>query len=317
MYCGGLRANGIDGELYWADDRARSSSQFSARLLAREEDNFGQKQRSGSPKGHHSKMGSSLAAALTHSLGRPQNKTGYFPEAGHGPASLLHATMTSSQPAMDHDEREEYYNRTYPYNYLQLKDLKDTAASVERVYTIQALTGAEQSKTMEAVILALRYLEDTERQNLKRCLFIDLMAHGAEAVLYASAFGFDRMITLELSERSKNDAIRIIRQIPGLVERCTVLVGSFHDYFPCDAQIYYMDCCRVVDCRKIGDEGILLDKVFTLFRTLLPGSFLVLLTNLTNFDAAKDFKAPWMRRLLKATVHHGHPDQSTLWIYGL
>jgi hypothetical protein len=166
---------------------------------------------------------------------------------------------------------------------------------------------------MEAVILALRYLEDTEHQNLKRCLFFDLMAIGAEAVIYASAFGFERLISLELSEQSKSKANRIIRQIPGLQDKCTVLIGSFHDYFPCDAQVYYMDCSRVIDVRKMGDEGILIDKIFTLFGTLLPGAFLILLTSLSHFDAARDFAAPWMKILLKAQLK----DESTLWIYAL
>jgi len=311
IYAGSLKPNSIDGELYWADDRAKSSSQFTARYLS--EDKKADGARSASPTGH----AKSLSSRLKDHGDEPENKMGYITEPTHGPASKLHSVMTSAQPRMDHDVQEEYYKRTYPFNYLQLKDLKDTTASVERVYKIQQITGAEESKTMESIILSLRYLEDTEKQNLKNCLFFDLMGFGAESVLYASAFGFERLITLELSERSKSDAIRFIRQVPGLYERCTVLVGSFHDYFPCDAQVYYMDCGRVIDRRRMGDEGVLVNKIFALFGTLLPGAFLILLTNMTHFDVTDDFKAPWMKILLKATVHHGYPDEATLWIFGV
>jgi len=308
QYCGGLSSN-KDGELYWDDERARSSSQFAARYLAFEEK--GAKAlggRSPSPK-----------RELLAPKG-PQNTTGYIDESttpSGGPASLLHKVMKSSQPSMSFEDQEKYYSRTYPFNYLELKDLQDTATSVERVYMIQSLTGIEKSKTMESVILACRYLEDTEHQNLKHSIFIDLMAEGAEAVLYASAFEFERLITLELSEKSKSDAIRTISRIPGLKERSTVLCGSFHDYFFCDAQVMYMDCCRIINPRLFGDEGVLVNKIFTLYRTLLPGAFLVLITFMADFDAGRDFQAPWMKLLLKATVGHGTAEESTLRIYGL
>lgn len=211
------------------------------------------------------------------------------------------------------EEREEYYERTYPMNHLQLKELKETTSSVERVYFIQSLTGAGQSRTMEAVILSLRYLGDTERVEFFRCSFVDLMAMQGEALLYASAFGFPRLITLELSEKSKLEATRIIRQIPGLAERSTILIGSVQDHFPCDCGVYYMDCTRIVNSRKMGDEGLLVNLIFALFRTLHPGAFLVLLTTMPDFSAERDFLAPHMRRLLKANFSH----QCTLWVFGL
>lgn len=307
QYCGGLKPNDIDGELFWADDRAKSSSQFAARYLAHEEKDIM----------HNAVKSDSRSSSKLIEHHSTTNTFGYIAESTRGPAANLHKVMTSSQPIMDHDEREEFYARTYPYNYLHLVDLKDTSASVERVYTIQEFTGSEQSKTMEAVILSLRYLENTEHQTLNRCIFIDLMAQCGEAVLYASAFGFSRLITLELSEDSKSEAIRIIGQIPLLSEKVTVLIGSFHDYFPCDAQVYYCDLCRVVNPRGMMDEGVLVNKLFSLFENLLPGVFLILITWMPEFSASKDFKAPWMKRLLKATVHHGLPDESTLWIYGL
>lgn len=123
QYCGGLSSN-KDGELYWDDERARSSSQFAARYLAFEEK--GAKAlggRSPSPK-----------RELLAPKG-PQNTTGYVDESttpSGGPASLLHKVMKSSQPSMSFEDQEKYYSRTYPFNYLELKDLQDTATSVVR-----------------------------------------------------------------------------------------------------------------------------------------------------------------------------------------
>ena len=56
--------------------------------------------------------------------------------------------------------------------------------------------------------------------------------------LYGSAFNFKRIINIELTEKGKDITKKLIKNIAGLDEHVSVLVGTFRDYFPMDAQVY-------------------------------------------------------------------------------
>jgi hypothetical protein len=166
----------------------------------------------------------------------------------------------SSQPKMTEDEEKLYYEKLYPFNYLTLKEFESTASSIERVYHIEELTGRKEdtskSRTMEAVVLYCRYLEDQAHVALTSAVFVDCMGNGGETCLYASAFHFQRMISIEITERSRYTANRAIRAIKGLHRSCSVLCGTVKDYFPYDADVYYYDLLWVADGRSWVDESV-------------------------------------------------------------
>jgi hypothetical protein len=60
-----------------------------------------------------------------------------------------------------------------------------------------------------------------------------------EVALYGSAFNFKRIINIELTEKGKDTTKKLVKSIGGgLDEHVSVLVGTFRDYFPVDAQVY-------------------------------------------------------------------------------
>ena len=169
---------------------------------------------------------------------------------------------------MTEEEEKVYYEKLYPFNYLTLQEFETTASSIERVYHIEELTGRKEetskSRTMEAVVLFCRYLEDQAHVALQAAVFVDCMGCGGETCLYASAFHFKKIISIELTERSQYTAIRAISAIKGLPRQCTILCGTVKDYFPYDADVYYYDLLWVSDGRTWVDESVLIDSIFRL-----------------------------------------------------
>lgn len=226
----------------------------------------------------------------------------------------------SSQPKMTEDEEKVFYEKLYPFNYLTLQEFETTASSIERVYHIEELTGRKEesskSRTMEAVVLYCRYLEDQAHVALAAAVFVDCMGCGGETCLYASAFHFHKIISIELTERSKYTATRAISAIKGLPRQCTVLCGTVKDYFPYDADVYYYDLLWVSNGRTWVDESVLIDSIFRLCEKVqTPVAYLALLTVTNEIKAAKDYNAPHMKLVMSTKVHFGQPDEATIWIF--
>ena len=226
----------------------------------------------------------------------------------------------SSQPKMTEEEEKLYYEKLYPFNYLTLKEFETTASSIERVYQIEELTGKKEetskSRTMEAVVLYCRYLEDQAHVALTSAVFVDCMGHGGETCLYASAFHFQRIISIELTERSHYIANRAVRSIQGLIRSCTLLMGTVRDYFPYDADVYYYDLLWLSEARSWVDEAVLIDQIFRLCKKVAtPVAYLALLTVTNDIKATKDYDAPHMKLVMSTKIHFGQPDECTIWLY--
>jgi len=248
---------------------------------------------------------------------------GVKPDANAMAVAQVKKAMMAAQPhRLNNEERVEFYEKAYPYTFLSLKALQSTADSIERVYKIEALTGGSfgegvvKPKTMDAVILACRYLEGTGDLRFEHSTFVDCLGSGGETALYASAFNFGHILSIEITEEKKAAARKLISNIEGLPALCTIIVGLVHDYFPFDAQVYYYDVTRVCDGVSCADEGLLIDKIFSLCKRAQVGSYLVLLSNI-EVEAIDDFGATHMRSILKSTVHHGEPDQCKIAFYGI
>jgi hypothetical protein len=254
-------------------------------------------------------------------------KTGHVKAAGAGSKAQAKTTFnrgafSSAQPSMTETEQKEYYLKTYPFNYLTLQDFKATADSIERVYQIEMMTGIgkdeAKSRTMEALVLYCRFLEDESPLSLSKCVCVDLMSNGGEVALYGFAFDFERIIDINLTEASRARSKELIATIPGLKEKCSILTGTFRDYFPYDAQVYYMDCTWLCDGRTFVDEFVFIKAVFDLCaRIEQAGSFayLCLLTQTKELEPVRDFAAAHMKVLLRTVIHFGLPDECVAWVF--
>ena len=79
--------------------------------------------------------------------------------------------------------------------------------------------------------------------------------------LYGSAFDFKRIINIELTEKGKDITKKLVKRIGGgLDEQVSVLVGTFRDYFPVDAQVYVLPRCplspHALPCLRVQFDTI-------------------------------------------------------------
>ena len=338
------------GDLFWNSPTSKTSSQFVVQALKENANEHRQalldrqkelklfissKGNSGSPgsKADGSRPGSrsgsksptrrkdGVADSKKDAKGRPEGKEGERKKTSTIQKKPHYiGPFPSSQPKMTEEEEKLYYEKLYPFNYLTLQEFETTASSIERVYHIEELTGRKEetskSRTMEAVVLYCRYLEDQAHVALKAATFVDCMGCGGETCLYASAFHFQKIISIEITERSKYTAIRAISAIKGLPRQCMVLCGTVKDYFPYDADVYYYDLLWVSDGRTWVDESVLIDGIFRLCEKVqTPVAYLALLTVTSDIKAAKDYNAPHMKLVMSTKVHFGQPDEATIWLY--
>lgn len=315
-------------DYFWDSPTARSSSQIVLAMVDEmNEEASAKKEARGKAKGASCASRKSSPSPIRRPVSSASQKIAAFspsPEKKH-----YVGAFSSAQPFMSKEEQEEYYDKVYPFNYLTLKEFNTTCDSIERVYRIEELTedsGAKEknaegkapgkSRTLETVILYCRYLEDQTHIGLTSSTFVDCMGYGGETCLYASAFGFKRILDIEITESSRKRAKDAISSIAGLSKQCTVMVGTIKDYFPYDAEVYYMDCSWVCDGRSWVDEGILIDLIFKLCKKCQASlSYLCLLTTTTELNATRDYMAPHMHLLLRTKVHYGMPDECTAWIF--
>jgi hypothetical protein len=175
-----------------------------------------------------------------------------------------------------------------------------------------------KSKTMEAIVLFCRFLESDSPLKLHDCVCVDLMSFGGEVALYGSAFAFQRIISVELTDSSRKRTADLVAKIHGLSDRVTILVGTFRDYFPYDAQVYYLDCTWLCDGRTFVDEFVIIKQLFALcarIEQVGTYAYLCLLTQTKELEPVRDFGAKHMKVLLRTVIHFGLPDECVASIF--
>jgi len=318
-------------DLFWGSPTGKSSSQYVVQMLDEKESDAKSKAAAQAKHGRFPPLSpDAKGARRTPSRSRspvradsPITLASPSPNANAKAQSkqvaFARSAFSSAQPQMTEAEQKEYYQKVYPFNYLTLADFKKTADSVERVYRIESMTGHKSgSRTMEAVVLYCRFLESDSPLTLKTSVLVDLMADGGEVALYGSAFDFKRIINIELTERGKATTKKLVGSIAGLDEYVSVLVGTFRDYFPVDAQVYYMDCGWVCDGRSMVDEFVLIRLLFELCSKIEQhgtAAYLCLLTQCRELEPVRDFGARHMKTLLRTVIHFGRPDECVAWIF--
>ncbi len=307
-------------DLFWGSPTGKSSSQYVVQMLdekeAESKANLHKGLLKSAFKGGRSRSPSPSINETDRSLHTSESIPKDKAEAK--PVTFLRSAFSSAQPSMTEAEQHEYYAKLYPFNYLTLTDFRAMANSIERVYRIEAMTGHKSgSRTMEAVVLYCRFLEHDSNLNLPLSVCVDLMANGGEVALYASAFNFQRIVNIELTEAGKAKTKQLISNLEGLSDRVSVIVGTMRDYFPYDAQVYYMDCGWVCNGRTMVDEFVLINTVFALCEKIEQhgtAAYLCLLTQTKELEPLRDFGARHIKILLRTVIHFGQPDECVAWV---
>ena len=203
----------------------------------------------------------------------------------------------------------------YPFEDIDLKLYTSIADNIETIYRVQKLLGLSDSTNnvaLEAVIVGLGFLSKACHLDFEHSTFADMMAHGCEGVLFASAFKFQNYLDVEINKDGYSKAIDNLSKIPQLKTSVEIRIGSIQDYFPFHAEVVYLDCTKLSD--SMCDEGILVEMFFRLARRMLAGSYLLLVTIMDNLTP-DDFGADHLQSLSRSRICIGSQKESMMWIY--
>ncbi len=134
------------------------------------------------------------------------------------------------------------------------------------------------------------------------------------SLLVASTFHFKSYVSIEITHNNHLLCLERMAQCPQLrFAEVDVHEGSLQHYFPGHADVVFANClCLELEASQC-DPGVLLSLVFRLASTLLPGSFLLLLTAM-EVGVAEDWG--WrMQRVGQLLVCAGTAQECVLSIF--
>jgi hypothetical protein len=144
--------------------------------------------------------------------------------------------------------------------------------------------------------------------------FVDCMGNGGEGVCYAFAYDFKTLMSIELSDSSRNLAKARSQQFASLPKRLELNAGSLQNYFPIDFDIYFLDT-TILRCSMI-DEGPLIKMFFDLIgRRCIAGVYIILVSFATDLHPHHDFDAFHLRRLFTSKKLVGTIDECMVSVY--
>jgi hypothetical protein len=136
--------------------------------------------------------------------------------------------------------------------------------------------------SFDAVLYALRYLQNNSLLNLSSAKFVDCMSFCGAASFYATAFNVKEVWGIEFYKHAYAKALEVRDTLYPQLQSLSDLhfeSGSFQDFFQFDADVVYLDCTQVGPDFMI-EEGVLLHTLFfPLCKKLLSGSYIVVVTS--------------------------------------
>ena len=202
---------------------------------------------------------------------------------------------------------------TFPYLDISQKSVDSFADVVYNFSRIENICNSPTKRTAEACTVALRFLQQSENLDFSSISFCEAVAYGAEACCYASAFGFREVYSIEYSDAGRKLAYkRLTRVGPGAQRLVRLQLGRYQENFVIDAGITYFDTNLYDDL----DEGVVLEAFLRLCKLLLPGSYIVIVTQIgiTEFRLG-DWGVDYMELVLPTTVSKVENDESSLLVY--
>lgn len=226
-------------------------------------------------------------------------------------------------------KREEL--STFPFNHVKLKEVKQFADIIEKVFLVQSILGGTYSQRTEAIILqCLRFINESLQYPLKGKSFVDLMSNSPiEAAIFAACFGFGEVESCELTDENYYKAVDLKSRFPSKrVGFCSIPTsdstevgfkmhikrGSFQDYFTVDGDIYYLDCSVVT--KSMMDECPVIAVFLRMFSNCLPGTFCIIVTTSSTICARPndEFGIENVIFQFSTRVGEGTREDCTAWV---
>eukprot|EP01039_Chlorochromonas_danica_P003264 gene3264-3575_t len=211
-------------------------------------------------------------------------------------------------------------NHSFP-PFLTRQGLEDAASEYRQIYPFQDfdpsvqqsyLKTMERSETLKDILTELKtpcFFFDSlvflfnmlkekylKSKNMAFFYFMDCLGSGGAACNLAVLNGYEKCLSIELSERTKERSRTayekmIDRYGPSLKQQIDYRVGSMGDYFDCEASIVFMSTLEVQERSPLVDEAQLVRLYCRLTKSLEVGSYGILITkriSLQLFQARHD-----------------------------
>lgn len=169
---------------------------------------------------------------------------------------------------------------------------------------------ATPCQSLEAIAISLGYLNNFVE--LKNCFFIDSFAFGVETCCYATVFGIKNLLCLEVSDIHNESNATLLNRLR-LNDIIKVRVGSLQDMFRFDVDIIYLNCTSIY-ISDLLDEGVLINMIFEMSKKVLPGTYLILVTMLSDLRPAQDFASPHIDVEMSSCMCGKTDEISYVWV---
>eukprot|EP01041_Mallomonas_annulata_P000644 gene644-1244_t len=197
----------------------------------------------------------------------------------------------------------------FPFSELDTVDILHFQECVTKAFTIQDALGQDQrTRKCEAILICLRHLYTKHNVKFDDKMFMDCLSLDGETILLASSFMFDQLYGIELSQSSMETALTRLENFSEIKDKIKFRVGSFQDYFLCNADVVFIDCTII---GPYLDEGCLLYSFYSCCRSLLPGSYVIILTRLDQIDTVDTN----LELILHAQVCNGSSEEAFMWLF--
>ena len=189
----------------------------------------------------------------------------------------------------------------FPFQDVNKKDLEKTTEALDSVMRVREfLTQYDKSPSetkFEAIALAVEYLKTNKSFNVTKKTFVDCLGSYGEGALYALAFGFSRVISVELTKKTKAEGQRLIDHLKPLFKGESLHLSKleFEKCFFNELDVNEFDCL-VIDFTlfrtTLMDEGTLVSWFLDYCASAKTGSFLVMVTTASSMNLNDYYDCP-------------------------
>jgi hypothetical protein len=176
----------------------------------------------------------------------------------------------------------------FPFHDVNRADLARTTDTVEAVMRVRDVLSHHYQLTVsparfEAVSIAVEYLKTNHALDASSKVFLDCLGSRGEAAIYASAFGFARVVSVELTKKTLAQGTRLLENLKSTFPDmqaaldCVTLGGGFFRQHAVEGfDVIFLD----VTCFRstLMDEAALLGLFLDYCAAAKPGSYVVLVT---------------------------------------
>jgi hypothetical protein len=202
---------------------------------------------------------------------------------------------------------------TYPYNFIGSDMVFPIADTLMEISQIEIICGTDRndgkhSIVYDSLIVALSFLSDIKKVDLKTRAFVDCMdSNGGEALLIASTYKFNLSRSICMNKEIYENAYSNIKKYIAYNskmnwDKLACKEGSFQDLFTPTSDVFYLNLMPLNSKHSMCDEGVIVELYFRLCSQCLRGSYAILITSILDLQPI-NYNAPYMEKVFTSNIY--------------